>query len=80
MTTRVRTTKTFKMKFSLLNLFEKKPKLKEAKVFELAKDESLRNVSDGGEFLDDAIRTKEQPLFYTPIEESIAPGSPKDLW
>ena len=35
------------------------------------------NITEGGEFLDDAIRMKDQPLTYTEI--SIAPGSPEDL-
>jgi hypothetical protein len=36
-----------------------------------------RNTNEGCEFLDDAIRFKEQPLILT--EECIAPGSPRDL-
>lgn len=36
------------------------------------------NISEGGEFLDDALRMIEQPLIYT--EESIAAGSPSDLF
>jgi len=35
------------------------------------------NLAEGGEFLNDAIRMKEQPLIYT--ETSVAPGSPEDL-
>lgn len=35
------------------------------------------SITDGGEFLDDAIRMKEQPLIYS--EQSIAAASPKDL-
>jgi hypothetical protein len=34
-------------------------------------------TSEGSEFLDDAIRMKDQPLQYT--EESIAVGSPEHL-
>lgn len=42
-------------------------------------DESIQNITEGSEFLDDAIRMKEQPYsLYT--EESIAPGSPENLW
>jgi len=37
--------------------------------------EQQHNITEGGEFLDDAIRMKEQPLAYT--EVSIAPGSPE---
>jgi hypothetical protein len=36
------------------------------------------NSSEGGEFLDDAIRTKEQPFMYT--EECVAAGSPKGFF
>lgn len=35
------------------------------------------NINEGSEFLDDAIRTKDQPLMYT--EESVAAGSPGNL-
>jgi hypothetical protein len=41
-------------------------------VFELR-----HNITEGSEFLDDAIRTKDQPLMYT--EESVAAGSPANL-
>ena len=34
-------------------------------------------TNEGSEFLDDAIRIKEQPLMYT--EEAIASGCPEDL-
>jgi len=36
-----------------------------------------QNTCEGSEFLDDAIRLKEQPLLYT--ETSIAVGIPTDL-
>jgi hypothetical protein len=39
--------------------------------------EPQHNANEGGEFLDDAIRMKEQPLMYT--EESIAAGSPENF-
>lgn len=38
-----------------------------------------QNVTEGGEFLDDAIRSTEQPLAALRTEESIAPGSPANL-
>jgi len=42
--------------------------------------QSQHNITDGSEFLDDAIRTYEQPLMLlTQTEESIAAGSPRDL-
>lgn len=37
-------------------------------------DEHPHNTNEGSEFLDDAIRIKEQPLMYT--EETIAAASP----
>jgi hypothetical protein len=39
--------------------------------------EPPHNISEGSEFLDDAIRTKDQPLMYS--EQSIAVGCPEDL-
>ncbi|MBV4355849.1 hypothetical protein [Pinibacter aurantiacus] len=42
---------------------------------------SLHNINDGVEFIDDAIRMHDQP--FLPLmrtEESIAPGSPKELF
>jgi hypothetical protein len=35
------------------------------------------NITEGSEFLDDAIRVKDQPLMYT--EECVAPGGPEGL-
>jgi hypothetical protein len=37
------------------------------------------NVTDGAEFLDDALRMKEQPFILMRAEESIAPGGPDGL-
>jgi hypothetical protein len=39
--------------------------------------EPPHNTNEGSEFLDDAIRMKDQPLIYT--EESVAPGSPENF-
>ncbi|MBL7699095.1 MAG: hypothetical protein JNK79_13100 [Chitinophagaceae bacterium] len=39
--------------------------------------EPVHNITEGSEFLDDAIRTEDQPLMYT--EEAIAVGCPEDL-
>lgn len=36
-----------------------------------------QNISEGGEFLDDALRMED--LIWTPTEESIAAGSPANL-
>lgn len=41
-------------------------------------EEHEHDITQGGEFLDDAIRMKEQPLMFA--EESIAPGSAQNLW
>jgi hypothetical protein len=39
--------------------------------------EPPHNTNEGSEFLDDAIRTEDQPLIYT--EENVAAGSPQNL-
>ena len=39
--------------------------------------EPPHNTNEGSEFLDDAIRMKDQPLIYT--EESVAAGCPDNL-
>ena len=39
--------------------------------------ETQHYANEGSEFLDDAIRTRDQPLVHT--EESIAAGCPQDL-
>jgi hypothetical protein len=41
--------------------------------------EDLHNITEGAEFLDDAIRMKEQPFILMRAEESIAPGGPEGL-
>ncbi len=35
-------------------------------------NESTQNITDGGEFLNDALRMKEQPFLYT--EDCVAAG------
>lgn len=35
-------------------------------------NEATQNISDGGEFLDDALRMKEQPFMY--MEDCVAAG------
>jgi hypothetical protein len=42
-------------------------------------NDAQHNINDGGEFLDDAIRMKEQPFILMRAEESIAPGGPDGL-
>lgn len=66
------------MKFFFSHLFERNQKNEQDEHAEVAIDESLHNITEGGEFLDDAIRMTEQPLTYT--EESVAAGSPRSLW
>jgi hypothetical protein len=41
--------------------------------------EEQHNITDGAEFLDDALRMKEQPFIQMRAEESIAPGGPDGL-
>ncbi len=43
----------------------------------IAVHEHEHNTMEGSEFLDDAIRMKEQPLMYT--ERTVAVGSPENL-
>jgi hypothetical protein len=68
------------MKFFFSDLFERKQTTHQDKHTAVAVQESLHNITDGSEFFDDAIRMKEQPFMYTYTEESVAAGSPKDLW
>ena len=43
----------------------------------VAVPEHEHNTSEGSEFLDDALRMKEQPFMY--VEKTIAVGSPENL-
>jgi hypothetical protein len=43
----------------------------------IALHEHEHNTNEGSEFLDDALRMREQPLQY--VEKSIAVGSPENL-
>ena len=67
------------MKFFFSNLFEKKQEHQQDEHAVVVPDESIHNITEGGEFLDDPIRMKEQPFMYSNTEESVAPGSPKGL-
>lgn len=67
------------MKFSFSNLFEKKQNHKQDKHEVVVLDESVHNITEGSEFLDDSIHMKEQPLMYLYTEESVAPGCPEGL-
>ena len=66
------------MKFFFSNPFERKQKNEQDEHAMVTVDESLHDITEGSEFLDDAIRTTDQPAMYT--EKSVAPGSPKGLW
>ena len=68
------------MKFFFSHLFERHQLSEPDEHTVVVVDDSVHNITDGGEFLDDAIRMKEQPLMYTQTEESVAPGSPIGLW
>jgi hypothetical protein len=69
------------MKFFFSNLFGKKQKPQQNEHPVMVPDESIHNITDGSEFLDDAIRmNEEQPFMYLYTEQSISAGSPKDLW
>ena len=65
------------MNFSFSHQSEEQQKNQQDSHTIAAVDESLHNITDGGEFLDDALRMIDQPLMYT--KESVAPGSPKGL-
>lgn len=67
------------MKFFFSTLFERKQKNGQDEPAVVVIDESSHNIIEGGEFLDDAIRMKEQPLMYS-YEECVAPGIPEGLW
>jgi hypothetical protein len=64
------------MNFFFLRPATKKPEDKPAEP-PIVHTASPHNTNEGSEFLDDAIRTHDQPLMYT--EESIAAGSPQYL-
>ncbi len=68
------------MKFFLFDPFEKKQKNQQEDPIEITVQESLHHITDGGEFLDDAIRMQEQPFMDIHTEVSIAPGSANDVW
>ena len=59
----------------IINYLKDKPG--EHKLVPLHESQPQNNITEGGEFLDDAIRMKDQPLTYTKV--SIATGSPEHL-
>ena len=64
------------MDFFFLHPVIKKGKNKSAEPL-IVHNAPPHNTNEGSEFLDDAIRTHDQPLIYT--EESVAAGSPPYL-
>jgi hypothetical protein len=66
------------MNFFFLHLLTKKRKEESGRHTPVSVLDSDHNITEGNEFLDDAIRMKEQPLMYA--EESVAAGSPEGLW
>ena len=65
------------MNLFFLHLPVKKWKDETYKQTVIPHDDGVHNITEGGEFLDDALRMKDQPLMYT--EESVAAGSPEEL-
>ncbi|HEU5163930.1 MAG TPA: hypothetical protein VFU29_00230 [Chitinophagaceae bacterium] len=65
----------------MLSFYFKEPKEEKKdsadKQIEIQHIESVDYSAEGSEFLDDSIRTNEQPL--APPEESVAAGSPEGL-
>lgn len=65
------------MNFFLFH-FEKKDKDQQFELKLLSVHETHHDITEGSEFLDDSIRTTDQPLMYT--EKSVAPESLQGLW
>ena len=65
------------MKFFFSDPLEKKQKNEQDEHAVVIVDESHHYITEGSEFLDDAIRMVDQPFVYT--EESVAAGSPGNL-
>ena len=72
--------KTIVMRFFLSDLFETKQQDHRDESKTLVFNEPPHNITDGSEFLDDAIRMHEQPFLDLHTEKSIAPGNPDGLW
>jgi hypothetical protein len=62
------------------DFFEKKQQHQEEEHTVFVPDDSVHNITEGSEFLDDAIRMKDQPFMYQHTEESVAPGNLNGLW
>jgi hypothetical protein len=71
----------YNQNLNIMNLFFLHPTTKNLKEqpdkHTLVHSEPTRNTDEGSEFLDDAIRMEDLPLFYS--EESVAAESPQNL-
>jgi hypothetical protein len=65
------------MNFSFLHPQKKKLKDQSVEQLLVSMHPLLHDLSEGGEFLDDALRMEDLPRAH--IEESIAAGSPENL-
>ena len=65
------------MNFSFLLPHTKKLKDQSVEHLIVSMHQPLHDLSEGGEFLDDALRMEDLPRAHT--EESIAAGSPENL-
>ena len=65
------------MKFFLFHSALKNQDDRKKEELRLVINEPMHNTNEGGEFLDDAIRMKDQPLVH--IEENIATAYPQGL-
>lgn len=66
------------MKF-FQNLFEKRQEYQDDEPAVVIPDASIHNITEGSEFLDDAIRMKEQPFMHWHTKKDVAPGSAETL-
>ena len=68
------------MHFFFLPIAAKKAKERSEEDLLVPLHQPPHSLTEGSEFLDDAIRAEEPPSFTTPTEESVAPGSPTNLF
>ena len=66
-----------KFLLTYLNEIPSKEEIRFEAIHEILPYPNENYSNEGSEFLDDAIRTHDQPLIYT--EESVAAGSPRYL-
>lgn len=68
------------MKFLFTDLFKKWPANRQEENPVVVVDDSIHNITDGSEFLDDAIRMKEQPFMFEWTEVRMAGEVSKELY